>query len=95
MQNVCFASFVAAAVLVVPCGRAADLPIAPTPRPAGFTPEKAKQALIHLMETHLMETRDLAPVSRAAIKKIAIVATVLYQRGYIDGDELAALAGAG
>src|SRR5262245_3844432 len=72
MQNVCFASFVVAAVLVMPCGRAAELPIAPTPRPAGFTPEKAKQALIDLMET-----RELAPDSRADIKKFATVATLV------------------
>jgi hypothetical protein len=39
------------------------------PRPAGFTAEKAKQALIGLMET-----RDKAPVCRADIKKFGEVA---------------------
>src|SRR5262245_21353044 len=62
MRTVYFASCVAV-FLIMPGGRAADLPVAPSPRPAGFTAEKAKQALIGLMET-----RNEAPVCRADIK---------------------------
>ena len=69
MRNICFGSVVAITVLAVSSGSAAALPTAPLPRPAGFTAEKAKRALIGLMET-----RDEAPVSRADIKKFGEVA---------------------
>jgi hypothetical protein len=72
MRNVRVCSIVVVAVLVVPSARAADLPSAPAPRPAGFTAETAKRALLGLMET-----RDQPPVWRADVKKFAdIVAEV-------------------
>src|SRR5262245_11211601 len=81
MRYATLGSILAATVLVAVNGQAADFPTAPRPRPAGFTAEKAKQALIGLMET-----RDGAPVCRADIKKFAEVATEVreYELGVAD-----------
>lgn len=69
MRNFSLGAVVALTAFAAASVSAADLPTAPRPRPAGFTAEKAKQALIGLMET-----RNDAPVCRADIKTFGTVA---------------------